>query len=414
LLELTSMEALAAVPGTPDTLPGWLRTQASLRGDAVALRHKRLGVWRPRTWREVEEEVLRLAAVLTARGFGPGDGLIALTHPRPQAAYVALAAQWLGGTVVPLDPTQDVASLENVLERLGPRFAFAEGEEQVLLLRRVSARSSPLALLLFADARGLVHGSDSEILSYEEATDQAATAGSAPPGPVARGDQTAFVFCRTDGAAQRAEPVVDAVTHEDLLQLGRALAEAERLDDRLEALVSRVFAHSAHARYVLAPWLLTGFRINFPENTATRDHDRRELGPTMVVGTAETYGRLERRIADNLPPPGTLRRRLVDWALGSPTGFLRRVLGEWLVRRPLRDVIGFSRVSVPLVVGPPLEGRAAELFSRLGIDVRAWPDPADFRATGGFARDGAPPRRGHSLFLSPSPAIAVTARGPTP
>ena len=51
-----------------------------------------------------------------------------------------------------------------------------------------------------------------------------------------------------------------------------------------EALAARVFAASGQARYLLAPWLSAGFCLNFPEALATRDTDRRELGPTLGAG----------------------------------------------------------------------------------------------------------------------------------
>ncbi|MNR37341.1 hypothetical protein D3C85_1553490 [compost metagenome] len=68
--------------------------------------------------------------------------------------------------------------------------------------------------------------------------------------------------------------------------------QGERLTEREEALAARAFAASGQARYLLAPWLLAGFRLNFPERLETRDQDRRELGPSLVLGTRETYGRL--------------------------------------------------------------------------------------------------------------------------
>ena len=77
---------------------------------------------------------------------------------------------------------------------------------------------------------------------------------------------------------------------------------------------------------------------------------------------------------------GSAQRRLVDWALAAQPGAARRLLGEWLVRRPLRDVIGFTRTRAPLLVGEPPPEYTQAFFAALGIDVRAWPDPAQWHS----------------------------------
>lgn len=148
--------------------------------------------------------------------------------------------------------------------------------------------------------------------------------------------------------------------------------QGEKLSDGEEALAARAFAASGQARYLLAPWLLAGFRLNFPERLETRDQDRRELGPSLVLGTRETYGRLHEQVSQRLPLPGTLRRQLVDWALRPQGSFVQRLIGGVFIRRPLRDVLGFSRARVALVVGAPLSDEAQQLFSGLGVEVRNW------------------------------------------
>ena len=103
-----------------------------------------------------------------------------------------------------------------------------------------------------------------------------------------------------------------------------------------------------------------------------RDQDRRELGPSLVLGTRETYGRLHEQVSRRLPLPGSLRRQLVDWALRPQGSIAQRLIGGWLVRRPLRDVLGFSRTRVALVVGAPLSDEVRQLFGGLGVEVRNW------------------------------------------
>lgn len=355
--------------GSPATLPEWLQWQARQQDAGIALRHKRLGVWQVRRWAQVADEVSTLADALQARGFASGSTLAILSRPRPEALLAALAAQWLGGVAALFDPLEAAGDQLELLRELQPEFVFAEGLEE---LQRLRAAALAPRLAFYADGRGV---------SEEEGGAQAyarllAEASAHQAAPQAHAERSAFAFYRrgVDGGHEQ-----QRISHAELLREGRRLVGVEQLGTGEEALAARAFAAGGQARYLLAPWLIAGFRLNFPESLATRDNDRRELGPTLVAGTRETYGRLYELALARLPQPGTLQRRLVDWALARRPGLLRRTLGHALVRRPLRDVLGFSRTHAPLLVGEPLAEEAQQFFAGLGVAVRTWPDPAEWQ-----------------------------------
>lgn len=369
-----------------DTLPSLLQAQSGQRGSDVAIRHKQLGIWHALRWQDVEREVLQLAAVLRERGFNKGDALFLLSHPRPQALLLQLAAQWLGGMAAPVDLLVDRAFTVQLLQKLRPAFVFAEGEDEVALL--AEAELAP-RLVIYADRRGLAGDAQASRLDYADALKLAA----APlhEAPLVAPVDHAFAFHRLDAQGR---VHLQTISHHELLNEGRRLLRQENLTAADEALAARAFAASGHARYLLAPWLLAGFRLNFPENLATRDNDRRELGPTLVAGTRETYQRLESLVQQRLPQTGTWRRRLVDWALRTsiatltpavvslravakpPRFSLSLAVAQWLVISPLRDVIGFSRTRVPLLVGEPLPESSLRFFRSLGIEIRNWEEQA--------------------------------------
>ncbi|SCW30341.1 MULTISPECIES: AMP-binding protein [unclassified Pseudomonas] len=356
----------------PASLPQWLQRQALEHGTDVALRHKHLGVWQERTWAHVADEVRRFASALQTRGFAAGATLTIISRPRPQALLAALAAQWLGGVASLFDPLETAAEQVQRLATLQPGFVLVEGVEEMLRLR---AAQVAVGVWVYLDKRGL-----SDSLPFAQALDYAALAAERPIvdlAPQGQALQTAFVFYRGSGRAMEEQ----RVSHAELLQEGQRLLAREGLGRQEEALAARAFASGGQARYLLAPWLMAGFRLNFPENLATRDRDRRELGPTLVAGTRETYERLHRYALERLPEPGSGSRRLVDWSLAAQPGLLQRHLGDWLVRRPLRDVLGFSRTRAPLLVGDALPPETQAFFLALGIKVRQWDDGAHWQAT---------------------------------
>ncbi|OLU17175.1 long-chain fatty acid--CoA ligase [Pseudomonas sp. PA1(2017)] len=350
-------------------LPASLLARARQRGGDVALRHKRLGLWQERTWEQLLAEVQGLASGMREAGFVVGDSLVILSRPRPEALLASLAAQWLGGTAALLDPLAPAEEQLTLLRELEAGFVLAEGQEEV---ERVRQADSLPRLLFYADGRGLA---DAGVQSYARlAAQQPDSALSI----LAQGERPAFSFHRLDGEGQAQQQYL---SHIELLGEAHGLIEQERLTAAEEALAARTFAASGQARYLLAPWLLAGFRLNFPESLATRDNDRRELGPTLVLGTHESYGRLYALAQQRLPLPGSLLRRWLDWALTAREGVLRYSFGHWLLLRPLRDVLGLSRTRVPLLVGEALPSEAQAFFAALGVAPRAWPETPRWQAT---------------------------------
>ncbi|WP_422777695.1 AMP-binding protein [Pseudomonas mediterranea] len=352
---------------TPSSLPQWLQLQAQRQGADIALRHKHLGIWQVRTWGQVAEEVQCLANALHTRGFVAGATLAIISRPRPQALLAALAAQWLGGVASLFDPLESAMEQGQLLVSLQPEFVLVEGAQESL---RLHAAQVTARVLIYLDKRGLadVQALDYAVLVARPHAERA---------PQARAQHTAFVLYRR--AAQAIEQ--QTISHAELLREGQRLVTRESLGRQEEALAARAFASGGQARYLLAPWLMAGFRLNFPESLATRDRDRRELGPTLVAGTRETYERLHGYALERLPEPGSWSRTLVNWALATDPGRLQRHLGGWLVRRPLRDVLGFTRTRTPLLVGDALRPETQAFFETLGVRVRHWGDFAQWQAS---------------------------------
>ncbi|SNR83817.1 AMP-binding enzyme [Methylobacillus rhizosphaerae] len=351
-----------------NTFPHQLLHQAATQPALVALRHKYLGIWHQQSWRELSDEVGSLARALAELGLGQGDTLVLLTYPRREALLLSMAAQWLGAIAAPVDPDLDKDTLALLLSHLQSRFVFAEGQDQV-----GQALLHGATRVVYAEARGMTAYSHENLHAYIELV-QTDTKGVHPL--MAREQDVAFALYRITDEQQ---VQVEHFRHVELLQEGRHLVLTERLGQREEAFAARVFATSGHLRYLLSPWLTAGFTLNFPENIVTRDADRRELGPTLVVGTRETYQRLESLVKARLPIAGSYVGRFVTYALQSDGSRFQKLLAYWLIKRPLKDVIGFSHIHLPLLIGPALSQESLHFFRSLGIHIRTWDKIANWR-----------------------------------
>ena len=310
----------ATLAAAPATLPEYLAHWAATRARAIALRHKSLGVWIDWTWVDLLEEVERVAVALDARGFGSlaMRRCFPLACPHGPWRRRSRHADTSSGAVIWAEPA-------------GARQPLDE-----------SAEAGPPALARFTpDALG--------------------GAAHAPP-LRAQPDDTAF----------RVSESTLSLTHAALIAAARGWLDGD--DVRAGDRAFTAEAPTTEAAVVfLAGWLVAGIVLILPEDATTADADRREAQPTIVAASEAAYEKLRQRVADNLPAAGTRLRTVVDAGLTASTrNRARRALGGWLVRRPLRELLGFRRAALALVLDqepPPVA--AQELFAQLGVPLRA-------------------------------------------
>jgi hypothetical protein len=385
-------QALAA-RASAQTLPGWLRTQSERRGAAPALRHKRRGLWHTQSWRELENSVRRLSSQLVRRGFQAGDRLFIDTAPTPASLSLALAAQWLGGTVVVGPESVAGTAATNVAdgapvngsapaasERVaaGARFALVADEGARAGLEASRAERGQLRLAIVLDGERGPEGVDSAWVTYEElaATD-------CPLAPSASVEQpTALALLRGRAPA----------THRELVTNARRLIGRAGIDAVDSALAGNTLTLADQLEHVAPAWLLAGFCWSFGEQPSTEDVDRRELGPSLLFGASRAYAELTERVAASLPGPGQLTGRWIDAGLtGRGTG--GRLARRFLTGR-LREVLGFARVKHALAIGDASSASAG--FERMfGLSLIEWPErpaPAPERDA---ASDAAPRATAH-------------------
>ena len=114
-----------------ETLPGLLEAQAASRPDAVAIRVKRLGLWREFTWKTYSDVVRETALALDARGVGPGDTVAIYAANDPRWLVSDLGIQTAGALSVGLQPVQDADELAANLKAAGAKVIICGDQEQV-------------------------------------------------------------------------------------------------------------------------------------------------------------------------------------------------------------------------------------------------------------------------------------------
>ncbi|MFI6155012.1 amino acid adenylation domain-containing protein [Kitasatospora sp. NPDC051170] len=178
------------------TVPELIARHAERTPDALALLDGTTAV----TYRELHESAGRLAAVLAARGVGPGHAVGLLCARTARLAVAQLAVWRAGGHVVPLDPAYPRPRLAETIEDAGARLVL--GDKALLAETGLPAE------------RTLVLGEHDGDSAWGAAPD------------TARADGLALVF-HTSGSTGRPKGVLvphsavtDLVTAPDALALG--------------------------------------------------------------------------------------------------------------------------------------------------------------------------------------------------
>ncbi len=178
------------------TLPALIARQAERQPDALAVTDGSTAL----TYRELVDAAGRLAAVLTARGIGPGSA-VGLLCARSTRLVVAQLAIWrAGGHVLPLDPAYPRPRIAEMTSDAGARLVLGD---KALLAEAGLAEDQTLVLT--------EHGTDGTGPVAPDAADPAATA----------------VLFYTSGSTGRAKGVLvphravtDLVTAPDAIAVG--------------------------------------------------------------------------------------------------------------------------------------------------------------------------------------------------
>ena len=370
-----------------ETFPQLLIRNATLFAGRDAMREKSFGIWRSWNWRELLQQVSALAHGLSQLGIQRGDRVVLIGDNRPRLYWSMSALQVLGAVPVPLFADISPPEMTARLARVKARFAIVEGQEEVDKLLAAMAGNSSLVAILYDKARGMRRYSESFLHALDDIQERGAAA-AAPPawieGEIAAGrtDDPAIVLF-TSGATGEPKPVL--LSHELLIRSGHALATEAGLTERDQVLAYLPLAWYADHIPSFVQAHIAGYCVSCPESGDTVLNDLREIGPTYFIAPSRLFERVYRDAMARMADAGRLKRwllvlfarhRALSGALpaeskrGVPATRPHGLLGEALIRGPLRNALGLSRMRTIYAVGDALSQSADQFYRMIGIDVR--------------------------------------------
>src|SRR6516225_6944746 len=371
------MMEYAARVDQADTYPKLLRLNAREHGEAIALREKDLGLWRPFTWNDYKARVRDFALGLLELGLKRGEVVGIIGDNRPDWVAAEIATHAIGGLSLGLYRDvldEEAAYLLNYGEA---RLVFAEDEEQVDKLLSLAERVPHLKHIIYSDPRGMRKYDDPRLLEADRLAAMGRERTAREPGlydklvDATEGDSVA-ILCTTSGTT--AHPKLA------MLSAGRVLRHCATYltfdpkgpDDEYVSVLPLPWI--MEQVYVLGKGLLCRMKINFVEVPDTMMNDLREIAPTFVLFAPRVWESIAADVRAKVMDATPFKQRLFD--LGMKTGLAaleqrkRSGLADMILFRALRDRLGFTRLRSAATGGAALGPDTFKFFQAMGVPLR--------------------------------------------
>jgi long-chain acyl-CoA synthetase len=371
------------------TIPKLLQNRALEYGHhQIAMRKKDYGIWNEYTWQDVYEHVKNIANGLLSLGFEKGDKITIIGDNDPEWFWAEWAAQSLGGAAVGVYIDCIPSEVKYYIEHSDSTFVFARDQEQVDKILEIYDQLPKLKKVIYWDPRGLWFYDTSKAMDIKVLEELGQNYAKDHPDlfekflSQGKGEDMA-VFCYTSGTTGLPKGAI--LSHQNLFYAVEAMEQ-----------YNKFLPMENYLSYISPAWLteqilgLCGgvsipLVLHFPEKPETVQVDIRDIAPHIIFYGARLWESLASTIQVKITDSTPLKiffynlalkvshQRLEAQERGEKIGFLFGVLhrfADFIVFRPLRDRIGFTKNKVGYTAGAAISPDMMRLFHAIGINIK--------------------------------------------
>ena len=371
-----------------DTIPKLITRNHEKWGHQTAMCMKKFGIWQKYSWNDYYENIKYFSLGLTSLGLEQGDVVCIIGDNEPEWFWGEFAAQAAGGIATGIFVDSIPSEVKYVAAHSDAKFAIVNDQEQTDKFLEIKDKLPSLKKVIYWDPKGLRNYNDPILISFTEVIKLGKEYEETHPGlfeqNVEKGkeDDTAFIYY-TSGTTGL--PKGATLTHRALINTARGFISRYPHDENDDLISSFPAAWVGDSFFATIPHLLTGARLNFPEEPETIAEDTREVGPNFVIYGPRQWESLVSDIQIKIMDAHPLKRftynlflpigyRIADMKLqGKKPNFFWRALhgiAHVLLFRPLKDKLGLSKVRFAVTGSSVLSLDTFRLIHAIGIELR--------------------------------------------
>lgn len=379
---------VAEVDPKLDTLSKSFLHHVNIRGNAIAQRKKRYGIWQEFTWSDVYDHVSNFAMGLLSLGLQEGDTVVIIGENDPEMYWAQIAAHAVSCKTCCVFSDASPQDLNFVVKSTDATFICAHDQEQVDKALEIKGEIPQIKKVIYWEDRGLWSYDDDWLASFPEIEDLGRAYSKNNSGKFdkmanATHAMDTIILSMTSGTTSL--PKFAEITHHQLVH-GNAMnfnyVDSNHEDNWLSF---SPMAWLTEQAFGFTPHLLHAVQVNFPEGPETVPTDIREIAPAGLLFPSRVWENLARTVQFRINDSSWLNRKLYEWflpiayqvidleddrkAIPANLKFLRW-LGEYAVFEPLRDKLGLTRARNVLTAGAMLSSDIIRFFRAIGIELR--------------------------------------------
>ncbi len=374
--------------GAGNTIPQIIKGNCEKWAPLTAMCMKKFGIWQRYSWKDYYENVKYFSLGLVSLGLKQGDVVCIIGDNEPEWFWGEFATQAAGGIVTGVFVDSIPSEVKYIAAHSEAKFAIVNDQEQTDKFLEIKGELPSLKKVIYWDPKGLKNYDDPILISFAEVMKMGREYEETHPGLFeqnverSRGDDCAFIYY-TSGTTGLPKGAI--LTHQALINTAQGFISRYPLTGKDDLISNFPAAWVGDSFFATIPHLLTGARLNFPEEPETITEDTREVGPNLVIYGPRQWESLVSEIQVKMIDANPLKRFFYNLFL--PVGhriadanfqnkkldLLWRALhgiAYMLVFRPLKDKLGLSKVRFAVTGSSVLSLDTFRLIHAIGIELR--------------------------------------------
>ncbi len=371
-----------------NTIPQLVQGNYKKWGQRAAMCMKKFGIWQRYSWKDYYENVKYLSLGLISLGLELGDVVCIIGDNEPEWFWGEFAIQAAGGIVTGIFVDSIPSEVKYIATHSGAKFAIVNDQEQTDKFLEIKDELPALKRVIYWDPKGLKNYDDPTLISFAEVAKLGKEYEKTHPTlfeqnvEKGKGEDTAFIYYTsgTTGLPKGAK-----MTHQALINTARGFINRYPLSENDDLISNFPAAWVGDSFFATIPHLLTGARLNFPEEPETITEDTREVGPNFVIYGPRQWESLVSEIQVKMIDAHPLKRFCyklflpagrkiadIDFQNKTPNLFWRALhrIAYALLFRPLKDKLGLSKVRFAVTGSSVLSLDTFQLIHAIGIELR--------------------------------------------